>query len=273
VFFVAGRKGSGKSTFIKNFHKMDKESFKSKYKTITPLSAEAFQHDDAYGNLFVGSLKDKTHISPYDLLSLFWQVYFVLQSIVTIGVELEIRNIKEDDARYLVFDKTTKRLKTKIGLKRKQRYLSIRKDNVPKLIFSAAVELIKEQYNNALDDMQGDELFLTSFSSRFTAQDIIENLLGEDLTYKYIDALSKCKKRILISLDGFDTHSGDFRRTTNSLDHDSEEYKYRSEYEVLFYRTLIEVVTSFKNETYNDNHFILMWEILGLLYCASTRYI
>lgn len=252
-YFIAGRKGSGKSTFINNFREMDKNYFDRNYKTTMPLSAEAFQHEYAYSTLIEGHKADLRIITHYDILILFWEIYFILHSIVTIRAEIENHNITENDPRFKIFDFVTKNLKSKIGLKiNRRRYKSINSDNVPKAIFQAAVEMIDDQYKVALSDCSEEELLITSFSSRFNAQEIIKKNFGEKNINDFIDALRKCKKKILISLDGFDTHSEDFRTITNSMPKESEEFINRNEYERLFFRTLIEVVTKFKNHKYND---------------------
>ncbi len=252
-FFVVGRKGSGKSTFINNFRDMDKELFDKRYKQMIPLSAEAFQHEEAYATLITKHIKDITIISSYDMLCIFWQVYFILHSIVTIRAEIECFNITEKDPRYKVFDQYTKKLKAKIGLRINQRrYRPILSDSVPKSIFLAAVELIDNQFQAALDSCNDDELLVTSFSAKFNTQEIIENCFGKKDTRKFLDALQLCKKKILISLDGFDTHSEDFRIMTETLFTHTEEYNNRNEYEKLFFRTLIEVVTNFKYNKYKD---------------------
>ena len=223
-FLIAGRKGSGKSTFINNFREMDREYFDEHYKKMIPIYAEAFQHEDAYHNLIEKHKRDLDIVTPYDILCLFWQVYFILQSIVTIRVEIEAHNIIESDPRYAIFNKVTNKLKEKIGLRRNRRkYQPINSDSVPKAIFQATIELIDEQFTKGLDGLSGDELIATTFVTRFNAQEIIEKLFGVKDIEKFIDALRNCQKKILLSLDGFDTHSEDFRISTEMLSHDSED--------------------------------------------------
>lgn len=253
-FLIAGRKGSGKSTFINNFREMDRQYFDGHYKKMIPIYAEAFQHDDAYNNLIEKHKQDLNIVTSYDILCLFWQIYFILQSIVTIRGEIEAHNITASDSRYAIFNKVTNKLKEKIGLRRNRRtYRPISSDSVPKAIFQAAIELIDEQFTKGLDRLSGDELIATTFVAKFNAQEIIEGLFGVKDIEKFIDALRSCQKKIFISLDGFDTHSEDFRIYTERLPHDSEDYRRRSEYEMLFFRTLIEVVTKFKFQQYHDN--------------------
>lgn len=232
---------------------MDRDYFDRKYKTMVPLSAEAFQHEMAYSMLIEGHIKDIDFVTQYDILNLFWQIYFILHCIVIIGTEIENHNITERDARFKTFNSVIKKLKEKIGLRvNRKKYLSIKGDTVPKTIFQAVVEMIDDQYNAALRDLKNGELVITSFSSRINAQEIIWNTFGKKDINLFIEALQKCERKILISLDGFDTHSEDFRIITNTMPTDSDKYIKRNEYEKLFFRTLIEVVTKFKKSDYND---------------------
>ncbi len=252
-YFVAGRKGAGKSTFINNFREMDRDYFDKKYKSMVPLSAEAFQHEMAYSMLIEGHAKELDFVTQYDILSIFWQIYFILQSIVIIGTEIENHNISERDERYKIFTCITRKLKEKIGLKvNRRKYLSIKGDIVPKAIFQAVVEMIDDQHKAALRELKNGELVITSYSSRINAQEVIWNNFGKKDINLFVEALQKCERKILISLDGFDTHSEDFRIITNTMPKNSDKYIKRNEYERLFFRTLIEVVTKFKRNEYND---------------------
>lgn len=252
-YLVAGRKGSGKSTFINNFREMDKEYFDEKYKHDIPIYADAFQHDFSYSTLIVGHKEELQLITADALLRVFWQVYIVLHGILTIRGEIELHKIKENDSRYRIFNKVTNKLKKKIGLQKKNKsYKPISSDGVADAMFRAAVEMVDERFNTALKDCQNDELLLTAFASRLTAQDIIEDVFGERDIDQFIDALQQCNRKIFISLDGFDTHSDEFRIRTASIHNNDEEVNRRNEYDMLFYRTLVEVVNKFKRKEYND---------------------
>ena len=253
-YFVAGRKGSGKSTFIYNFREMDREYSDEHYKKIVPLRAEAFQHNYAYESLVLKHKADKSLLDTHLLLSLFWQIYFILHCIIVIRVEIEDHNIKTDDKRYTIFDQVTKKLMHMIGLKtRKQSYESVNDARVPESIFNAAVELVDDHFQSALSEIADGELILTSFAGKFTVKAIIENAFGARNTKEFIRALSKCNRKIMIALDGFDTHSEDFRSKTEHMKTNVEEYNSRREYEQLFFRTLIEVVTKLKSHDTRDD--------------------
>ena len=250
-YLVAGRKGSGKSTLINNLDKMDSEYFKSKYMHMIPLHSEFFQHENAYSILIENHKEDLNIITLYDRLCLFWQVYFLLHCIVTIGIDIEEYNIRPDDKRFKIFDACTKKLKKKIGLKPTKSYESFKGDTVPKNVFLAAVELIDEQFQVAMNSINDSQLLVPSFSSVFNLQKIAERLFGKTNCKNLVEALQISEKKIFIALDGFDTHSEDFRRTTEAIA-DEQEQRRRTDYEILFFRTLIEVVSYFKEHNYAD---------------------
>lgn len=252
-YFVAGRKGSGKSTFIYNYRDMDRDYFDENYKKLIPLSAEDFQHENAYELLIAKHRKDRGIIDPHSLLILFWQVYFVFHSIIIIRAEIEEHNIREDDNRFGIFDRISRKLMRKIGLKTgKTNYESVTNAKVRKSVFNAAVEVIDDHFQKAINAIGEGELILTSFSGKFALEEILRNVFGDRDIDSFIRALAQCKRKILISLDGFDTHSEDFHNTTEKIATNSEEYRNRNEYEELFFRTLLEVVTQLKGHKIHD---------------------
>lgn len=232
-FFIAGRKGSGKSTFINNFRNMDKEKFDSLYKQMVPIRAEDFQHEDAYGTFIKKHLNDCEIITPHDWLTIFWKVYFTLQSIVIIGLEVENGTIDYNDERRYIFERVARKLKIRLGLKEGKRYRSFKGDNVPKTLFHAVIELVDEQFDYAIERADEKQV-IASFSARMTSDLIIEKFFGKKDTISFLDALRQCKKKIIISLDGFDTHSEDFRAATAAMSRNDEEFKRRNDYEKLF---------------------------------------
>lgn len=251
-FFIAGRKGSGKSTFINNFRNMDKEKFDSFYKQMAPIKAENFQHDDVYGTFIKKHENDCNIITPHDWLTIFWKVYFTLQSIVIIGLEVENGTIDYNDERRDIFEKVSKKLKTRLGLREGRHFRSFKGDSVPKTLFHAVVELVDEQFDYAIERAEKKQI-IASFSARMTSDLIVERLFGKKDITSFLEALRRCKKKIIIALDGFDTHSEDFRAATVAISRNDEEFKRRDDYEKLFFRTLIEVVSDFKRYEYNDH--------------------
>ena len=252
-YFVAGRKGSGKSTFINNFKYIDREYFENNYKRMMPINAEDFNYDYVYNELIKKHIVDRDIIPPKDLLKIFWQVYFVLQCIFTIGIELEDGRIV-DINRKRSFRNVVNKLKELLSLKYPSgKYKSLRGDGVSKQLFMLAAAAVDEQYNIAIDRANNKSIY-ASFLGNINAESILEYLFGIDLLEKFLNGLEKCTKKIIIALDGFDTNSEDFRNyTQKKVGKDSEEYNSRQEYETFLFRTLVEVVTQFKRGNFRDS--------------------
>lgn len=252
---VVGRKGSGKSTFIHNFRDMDQEYYNKHYKIMIPLRAEDFDHELAYTLLLGRHSSDKTIIEPYAVLCLFWQLYFVLQCIIIIRKEIEIHKIQKKDPRYNTFNKMATSLLQRIsGFKLENgRYKSVTDPSLPRSIFNAAAEMIDEHYSDAVNNIKEGDLILTSYVNEFTLTKVLFKVFGERLTEKFLSGLEECEQKILISLDGFDSHSEDFRMATDRYNPDSDDYRGRREYEDLFFRTLTEVITQIRHSKCADS--------------------
>lgn len=251
-YFVAGRKGSGKSTFLNNFKRIDPEYFKNSYKRMIPISAENFNHDFLYEELIKKNYVDRNIIQPKELLSIFWQVYITIQSVYIIGIELEEGRIT-DERRKMIFERTVNKLKELLGLKYYNgKYRTLLADGVPKFLFMLAASALNDQYNIAIDKATSKNTY-SSFLGHMDAVCILENLFGIEILEEFMDELERCTKKIIIGLDGFDTNSEDFRKCTESMLYSNpEEHSKRMQYEIYFFRTLIEVVTKFENSTFSD---------------------
>lgn len=252
-YFVAGRKGAGKSTFITNFKGIDILDFNKHYKQMVPIKAEAFQHEHAYTELILRNSHDTDVIEPYQLLNIFWQVYFVLQTILTIGIEIDDHHIKKSDTRYRSFQKVVNVLKTMLNLKDStgRKYLSFKIDSVPRALFMLAVDEVANQFSYAIDQANPKSLY-ASFNVNMRADLVLERIFSKNSLSKFAEALEGCDKKIIISVDGFDMRSEYFRESTQRMNKDSIEYKMRTMYEQEFYMSLVDVVCKYKQNEYDS---------------------
>ena len=251
--FIAGRKGSGKSTFIKKFKEMDQKYFEEHYKKMMPISAETFNYEIVYELLFAAHTNDKIVVERYTVMCLFWEVYFVLYTMVIIRAEIEDKIItRENDDRYDIFNRVTRKLFRLLGMKVGHGSIDLENTEVIKQIFFTSAEMVDNRYLSALDEIDNDNLILSQFSSKFTLSSIIEKEFTQKELSDFFKGVHKCGHKIMFSLDGFDTHSEDFRITTSHMNPQSEEFKAREEFERLFFRTLLEVATKFKEKEVKD---------------------
>ena len=248
--FVVGSKGSGKSTFLKNLCNIDPESYNAEYKKLAPICADNLNLDHIY-KVVSKYNADKIEIPLKDIISLFWEVLFVLHSIYVVGVEEEEDKI-DDKERADKFRNVANKLKELLSLKTASgEFLSFKRNGVLRLLSVTAIDLIDDYFPVALKNANPDNL-IASVIGNLTVTNILSNKFGVELLDNFIANLDKCSKKIIISIDGFDKESETFRRITQSLDKDSIEYQNRFTFEITFYSQLLEVVCDYKFETYYD---------------------
>lgn len=247
AYFIIGRKGSGKSTFLETLGKLDVDKIDRHYKTLSPIYVEDIDINSVYHT--IQSTRSDNLVFPInDISDMFWRILFVLQGMYIVSTDLELFII--DDERKAVFKSVSNKLKKLLGIPTKQ---PINQMAVSKNIPTLALELIQNYIKEHIIDNSNYDTILTSAKVNFNAKNILEKNFTIDLFRKYTNALKQCTKRILISLDGFDTYSEDFRRNTYSLrETNYQEYLNRIEFESTFYRSLIKMVAEFKRMPYGN---------------------
>ena len=248
-YFVVGRKGSGKSTFLNNLKNIEPDYFYDNYKKLTPISADDLNLDHIY-KIISKHKADSIEIPPRELITLFWEILFVLLCIYVIGIELEEGKIF--GKRKTKFKVAVEKLKELLGLRLENgEYISLKKDGVLSKLSTTAIEFIDDSFDSALLNANTENL-IASFKLNLTATSILNKKFGNKILDNFANALKECEKNILVSIDGFDKQSEYFRRDTQSLDKNSEEYKNRLNFETEFYGQLLDVAANFKFQSYND---------------------
>lgn len=232
--YVIGRKGSGKTTFFELLEKSDAKKFAEKYKVLRPIQADNFRLD----RLFEATNKYRSDLKIFPLnkrLELFWEIYIYLTAIYIVCMEDEHCMI--EDERQKIFE-------------RARNYLKEKKLNVTRLddnacqegIFVSAIESY-EKYFEEIVNFSKAESYEAAMVANFKIENVMKEYFGKNLFNKLELAILKCKKNILVALDGFDTASEDFRRETVRLLNcktDMEIYvgKKRLDFEILFFRSM-----------------------------------
>ena len=253
TILVIGRKGSGKSTLIKNFCRMDTVYWERNFMDFINFAADNIDFEPIYSLLYKDHLQDRNVIDPYKLFCLFWRVFIFFHCLIVIRAEIENDKIKDIDKRYKVFDKVTKCLLRRIGLKIGGKYESVKNQkNIHESLITAAIEAINTRFQTAFDEMDENDSknsIITMYQSKFSLQSVVKAFLqitNKD-TYSLVTALEDCERKVLVPLDGFNTHSVDFHKDTEKYDHRTDEYRNRNEFELLLFRTLVEVATQLRD--------------------------
>ncbi len=248
-YFVVGRKGSGKSTFLSNLNAIEPTYFLEHYKKLAPICADNLNLEHIY-KIIQKHSADEVEIPSKELICLFWELLFVLLCIYVIGIEDEEGNII--DNRAAKFRPVIKKLKELLGLKTTtEKYLSFKKDGILKLLSTTAIEFIDDSFKSAIIN-SNEQNFIPSFKANLSPTAILNEKLGEPLLDEFAIALESCKKHIIISIDGFDKESESFRQQTQYLERNNVEYQKRLNFEISFYSQLLEIVSKFKFQVYND---------------------
>ena len=246
--FVIGRKGSGKTTLIETLENLEPAEFMKRYKSLCPIKAEDINLSAIY-NCIEMFEKDRDYIQITDLTDLYWETFFVIQTMYILGIEFEKGNIDGSDYRHSTFYNTRKFLRKKLGLSRN---INLEDNIAKKQIPSLVLDVLNDYFQKHILDKADDITFMTSIRTNMNVQTILELFVGKSLFNKFLTALAACEKKTLISLDGFDSHSDDFRRNTRSLQRNNvDEYIKRNEFESIFYRSIVNVVMQFKSNSYS----------------------
>lgn len=245
---VIGRKGSGKSTLLDAIQKYNPDFFCNSYKKLLALNVNAVDLTYVYDNLIAISRREFNIIPMTDVLDTFWELVFVLQGMVIISHELAEFSIDPEDKRYSIFCEVTIRLAQLLGLPEGK----IHSELGNKGICHCAVELLSNHINDEHSMLAhaSEDTPLTAAYRSVSAYPILVDVFGKTQFKRYCDALRLCKKKVLFALDGFDTHSDDFRITTDRMiDSNPEEYQLRKDFEIRLFRELMFLVSTVKKET------------------------
>lgn len=241
-YFVIGRKGSGKTTLLETIENLEPDVFTKRYKILSPINAEDISINSIYSCAEL-LWNDKDFISTSEITDLYWEIFFVIQTMFTVSLEFENKNL-DTDFRYRDFKSVAKFLREKLGVSKD---INLIDNNVKRQLPILVLEIMESYFKNHILDNANSCTFITSIKTNLNAENIITTFMGLALFKKFCTAFSFCQKKTLISLDGFDTHSEDFRRNTRSLKTSKpDEYIKRNEFECLFYRSLVNVVMRFK---------------------------
>ena len=201
---------------------------------------------------------DRRLFSRSKMLQLFWNVYIYLCGIYIVCLEEEECNINDD--RQPIFHQVGNKLKRIFNIN------SFEEDNIQETIFTQCVTFFEEFISKYIIDYATPEAFEASMVANFTVQNVFRKFLGKKLFSNFQLAIARCKKRIMIALDGFDTLSEDFRIETNFLlqkenEKDRIEGEKRAEFERLFYRSMVravEIMKCSKDPLVQDIHFCIV---------------
>lgn len=237
--YIIGRKGSGKTTFFELLEKYDVDGFHKKFKVLRPIDAEQINMEYAY-NIISAFEQDDKLFSMNSRLELFWQIYTYICAIYIVCLEEELCNV-DDSERAQIFREAGDVFRYK-----KLNVEKLHTDECHEALFISAIETFDEFFKSQLVGYSHDKSYMASIVANFNVENVMKSYFGEKLYKELKKAILKCKKKIMIALDGFDRVSEYFRETTIHLLNSKDEVKIkesenRLKFESLFYRSMFNV--------------------------------
>lgn len=244
--YIVGRKGSGKTTFFELLEKYDVDAFEKKFKVLKPINAEEINMEQAYSTLNSFS-SDNALFSLNKRLELFWEIYTYICAIYIVCLEEEL--FKIEDERREIF--------RKVGNVFRDQKFNVEKltdEKCHEALFVSAISTFGDFFKGGIIEHSKDESFIASLVANYNIDNVLELYFGKILYKKLKKAILKCRKKVIIALDGFDRVSELFRTGTISLINSSdiqrrEEGKNRLEFEGLFYRSMFNVFEKLRKST------------------------
>lgn len=244
--YIIGRKGSGKTTFFELLEKFDVEAFEKKFKVLKPISAEEINMENAY-NVLSFFVNDDELFSLNRRLELFWEIYTYICAIYIVCLEEEL--FKVEDERRAIFKEAGNVFRNE-----KFNVEKLTDERCQEALFVSAIDTFEKFFESELVEFSKDKSYAPSLVANCNIEKVLEIYFGSELYKKLKNAILKCKKKVIIALDGFDRVSEDFRKTTisyiNSTNSKIQEGgKSRLEFESLFYRSMFNVFEKLRKTT------------------------
>ena len=241
--YIIGRKGSGKSTFLELLEKYDVIAFEENFKVLKPIAAEKINIEHAY--TVINSFKCDDVLFPLDIrIEMFWEIYTYICAIYIVCLEEEL--FKVEDNRKDIFKKSG-------DIFRNEKFMIEKLEDAKchEALFVSAIGTFEVFFRSYLVEYSNIKSYDASLVANFNVDNVMKFYFGQELYYKLKNAILKCKKNIIIALDGFDRLSERFRVKTISYLNSSNENtqqlgKNRLEFESLFYRSMFNVFERLK---------------------------
>jgi len=231
-YFLIGRKGSGKSTLATALSRIQPD----RYNGCINLSANDVNIGIAFGILRSETRSDIQHILP--ALSFFgytWQGFLAL-CIVELLDTLDHKSKITKEQRMLMGP-----LKHFIQDFRHDYHAS----DLKSAFFTFATAQLQEYLDHCIADARPDKRsrFLADLDVSFNVDDYFDFLLGSMVNRALQEIVRLCQKRVLVTLDDFDTIFDTFRRQAAS----DEDEALRVGFETDWLRSLLLLVLSTKD--------------------------
>lgn len=101
-----------------------------------------------------------------------------------------------------------------------------------------------------------NEIFMFDITSKMNRNYYLEMALGKEVINSFSKIIEKCKRKILVTLDGFDTVFDEFRKESiRNYSTNEGDLERRSNIEINWVKSLLALVLEFKDNHYSKDRF------------------
>lgn len=239
-YFLIGRKGSGKSTIATVLPIIDKH----KYNGTIIILADNIDLKSAYHSLKAATRSDIETILPtYSFFYYSWQGFLclcLLNHLVFLNKEKKLTDIQKSFLEPIreYIDSFTNNHPT---------------DNLKGAFFNFSINKLQEFLDLCIQkarDSRGNSFFLSDIRLSFNFEEYLIYLLEQKVVNSLNSIIDNCQKRVLLTLDGFDTIFDTFRRGVKLPD-----LQVRSKFEVEWLRSLLLLIFDIKDHNLKNTFF------------------
>jgi|GEM_PF-5319559 len=214
--FVIGRKGSGKSTVISLFSNFDQRKYKGIIKInvdkidLRTTFKEWYQYNNQLTNAEISLKKDIDTIFVLDkTFEVIWDVFLYISC---------IHKVYEEYIRGELFSEQLEAMEAmKDDLLRLFPYIeeSYYKDMTATLYTFAKNSVFEYLDLNIKNLFEIDDItyptLISSLVSKLEIEETLQQILSENIVLNFTKIVTRCKRRIMITMDNFDTNYGNMR--------------------------------------------------------------
>lgn len=236
VYFIIGRKGSGKSTITGVLHQRQHERFIGHI----AINADDFDLEGPYALFHFDQVESDTTVvvSRQRCFEFAWEAFIhicAFDILTTASVAGQLRAYQSERSTPLAD------VLNRIAPKRSDLSESERMRTYFTHTFSSATTFAE----SCIDDARADpKYFYSDIQARFTRLAYLRYLFGDDALTALDDVLASMRRKFLLTLDGFDTKFDMFRRRSIVEYHD--QLYSRASFEIDWLRSLLLLVLNMK---------------------------
>lgn len=245
--FLIGRKGSGKSTITGYITNKNRPS----YKGCVNLKADSFDMEMLYAYFNESKLRSDTY-ETFGRLNSFiytWGLFFYIRCMYIVLEEYKADKLSNKQSSHIrPIHNFILNILASNGNDCKQK--------LDQQLFIYSLKCVSRYFDHCIDcSRSNDSYFLSDLISKFDFDQLLDWVCGRDALTAFFAIIETCTRRILITLDNFDTAFDEYRKT--SICYYKDDFiKARTNFEISWLRALLAFVMNIKyapdHGRYND---------------------